>query len=463
MNKYMDLKGKKVVVLGLARSGVAAVRLLADEGAVIVVNDAKTAQELSGDIEALGQNPSLKVVTGSHPPDIVDTDTVLIVKNPGIPADLPMLSRARELGVPVINEVELAFWRLSAPLVAITGTNGKTTTTALTGEMFRTSGRNTFVAGNIGVPLSSVVTGAGPADIVVAELSSFQLEGTIHFRPDISAILNITPDHLDRHGSMESYKQAKACIFANQTAAEAVVLNADDPETFDLHDHTSARVYLFSRKREVKRGAFVRAGQIVVRGRDQEVSVCAVQEVAIPGAHNLENALAATLLAWLGGVGPAGIAKALKTFRGVPHRLEFVASIGGVSFINDSKGTNTDAAIKALESFPQPKVLIAGGYDKGSSFDSLALEIKRHVSHVILIGQVKQRLSESLQAVGYSSFDFADSLEDAVGKARDAASQGWVVMLSPACASWDMFNNFEERGQLFKEAVYRLEGENNGR
>ncbi|MBS4023674.1 MAG: UDP-N-acetylmuramoyl-L-alanine--D-glutamate ligase [Dethiobacter sp.] len=460
---FMELKDRKVIVLGLAKSGVAAAQLLLSEGAVVVVNDAKHASDLRADIEALGKSPSLTVVTGSHPPDIVDEKTALIVKNPGISMDLPLLLRARELGVTVITEVELAFWQLAAPIVAITGTNGKTTTTALAGEMFAISGRRTFVAGNIGLPLSSVVKKASAADVVVAELSSFQLEGTIYFRPAISAVLNITPDHMDRHRSLEKYKQVKARIFANQTTAEAVVINADDPEAFDLHDHTAARVYLFSRKREVGQGAFVRAGHIVLRSRESEVSVCAVTEIAIPGAHNLENALAASLLAWLGGVKPVDIAQVLKTFKGVPHRLEYVETIAGIKFINDSKGTNTDAAIKALESYHHPKVLIAGGYDKGSSFDSLAMEIKKHVSHVVLIGQVRERLAAALRMVGFNEYQIANGLEDAVGRAYRAAAPGWVVLLSPACASWDMFNNFEERGELFKKAVLKLREENNGR
>ncbi len=456
----MDLKGKKVIVLGLARSGAAAIKLLVAEGACVVLNDVKTSEELGSDIEALASNPCVTVVTGSHPTSLVDAETVLIIKNPGIPMDLPLLVRARELGVPVITEVELAFWHLKAELVAITGTNGKTTTTALIGEMFKISGRGTFVAGNIGLPLSAVVTSASEHDMVVAELSSFQLEGIIHFRPLISVILNITPDHMDRHGSLDAYKQAKARIFANQSTSDFVVLNADDPEAFDLHDHTDARVYLFSRKREIRQGAFIRNGQIVLRARENEVVVCAVQKIALPGSHNLENALAASQAAWLGGVGAGDIATALLTFKGVPHRLETVAEVRGITFINDSKGTNTDAAVKALESYSQPIVLIAGGYDKGGSFDALALGIKKHAAHVVLIGQVRERLGAALQAVGYEHYQQASSLDDAVRRAYKEAKAGWMVLLSPACASWDMFSNFEERGELFRQAVHRLEEEN---
>jgi UDP-N-acetylmuramoylalanine--D-glutamate ligase len=459
----MDLKGKNVLVIGLAKSGLASAALLVSHGAVVVINDRKTETEAAAELESIGGLPGVSFVGGGHPAELVDADVALVVKNPGVPMTLPPLARAALLGIPIITEIELAYWFLQAPVVAITGTNGKTTTTALTGEIYKASGRRTQVAGNIGIPLSVVTEDCAAQDVVVAELSSFQLEGIIHFRPGISAILNITSDHMDRHGSMEAYTEAKARIFSNQSIHDAVILNADDPATYELRHRPACRVFLFSRKREVAQGAFVRDGQVVLRDHSGEVVLCRTEDILIPGAHNLENALAAALLAWLGGVPPDVIARTIKTFPGVAHRLEFVRKVDGVSFINDSKGTNTDAALKALEAFPNRKILIAGGYDKGGSFDELAQEIKKHAGYTVLLGQVAGRLAEALAAAGYRGYDVVNTLEEAVEHAYRAAKSGDVVLLSPACASWDMFRDYEQRGERFKEAVSKLGGLEDGR
>ena len=277
----MDIKGKKVVVIGLARSGAASARLLAQHGAQVIVNDQKSAAELTEEMRALDEFPTVRLVAGSHPAHIVDATVALVVKNPGVPLGLPPLVRAAELGIPVITEVELAFWKISAPIVAITGTNGKTTTTALTGEMYKNSGRRTFVAGNIGLPLCAIVSSVTPQDVVVAELSSFQLEGTLSFRPRLSAILNVTPDHIDRHGSLDDYMEAKAKIFTNQKDDDAVVLNADDPVTYGLRLRPAANVYTFSRIKEVPRGAYVRHGQIIINNGEEILPVCHVGDIAI--------------------------------------------------------------------------------------------------------------------------------------------------------------------------------------
>lgn len=458
---YMDVAGKKVVVLGMAKSGVAATRLLARLGATVVVNDRREARELALDMESLSGLPNVTVVTGGHPLEVLDGPVALVVKNPGIPHEMPLVKRARDLGIPVVSEVELASWHLEIPLMGITGTNGKTTTTALTGEMFKAGGMKTQVAGNIGVPLSSVVDVAGSLDVVVAELSSFQLEDTLVFRPRVAAILNITPDHLDRHHTLEQYMAAKARIFANQRDDDALVLNADDPAAFSLREKCPSRVFLFSRQRPVENGAFVRDGMIVLRMDGREETVCGAGEISLPGAHNLENALAAALVAFLGGVSVPDIARTLKTFAGVPHRLERVCSINGVVFYNDSKGTNPDATQKALEALDSPIVLIAGGYDKGGSFDSLAEVMFRRVKKAILIGQVKERLAAALTGRGIA-WVYADSLEDAVNKAFGATVPGDAVLLSPACASWDMFSNYEERGDRFKAAVQKLKEDKDG-
>ena len=452
----MDLKGKKVVVIGLARSGIASAALLSRLGAYVVINDKKSADEAALELAALPADVAF--VGGGHPAELVDGNVALVVKNPGVPMSLPPLVRANELGIPVITEVELAYWSLAAPIVAITGTNGKTTTTALTGEIYQASGRQTHVAGNIGLPLTAVAEHDSADAVVVAELSSFQLEAIIHFRPRVSAILNITPDHLDHHGSMDAYIEAKTKIFMNQGAGDAAILNADDEETYNMRSRPACPVYLFSRKREVEQGAFVRDGMLILRDGEREELVCGVDEVKIPGAHNLENALAAALLAWLGGVATGVIAETLKTFPGVAHRLEFVRTVAGIDFVNDSKGTNTDAAVKALEAFGQNIILIAGGFDKGGTFDELAKEIKKYTSHTVVLGQVATRIAAALDQVGYQSYTTAGSLEEAVLQAYQAAQPGDVVLLSPACASWDMFRDYEERGERFKQAVWELGG-----
>lgn len=446
------------MVIGAARSGVASAMLLLRQGALVTINDCRPLAELARELEMPVSNEALRIVGGGHPAEIVNEDVVLVVKSPGIPDSLPPLVRAKELGIPVIAEVEMAYWQLACPLVAITGTNGKTTTTALTGEMYRAAGKKTAVAGNIGLPLSAVVLAGERPEVVVAELSSFQLEGTATFRPQLAAILNITPDHLDRHGSMAAYREAKARIFANQGPAEMLVINADDPEAFALREQPVSQVYLFSRRQEVARGAFLRNGFLVLRDGEREAVLLHQQEICIPGAHNLENALAASLLAWLGGIEAEIIADVLRRFPGVPHRLESLGSVSGVHFVNDSKGTNIDAALKALTALPEKKVLIAGGYDKGADFTLFAAAVKEHVSHVVVIGQVAKRLTAAFDQAGFAAYTFAATLEEAVSIAYWLAQPGEAVLLSPACASWDMFSSFEERGERFKKAVRELGG-----
>lgn len=454
----LKLEGKDTVVIGAAKSGLASVTLLLQQGARVTINDRRPAAQLVQELGMLAANEAVRIVGGSHPAEIVNGDVVLVIKNPGVPDSLPPLVRARELGIPVITEVELAYWKLTATLVAITGTNGKTTTTALTGEMYRAAGKKTAVAGNIGLPLSAVVLAGEQPEVVVAELSSFQLEGTDTFRPQLAAILNITPDHLDRHGSMAAYREAKAKIFANQGLTDVLILNADDPESYALREWSASQVYLFSRRQEVLRGIFVRDGFLVLRDGDRQALLCHQEEIKIPGEHNLENALAASLLAWLGGVGTEVIADTLRHFPGVPHRLEYLGTVSGVYFVNDSKGTNPDAAMKALTAIPQKKILIAGGYDKGADFALFAAAVKEHVSHAVVIGQVTQRLIAAFNVAGFAAYSTASTLEEAVTAAYHKALSGEVVLLSPACASWDMFSSFEERGEQFKKAVRELGG-----
>jgi len=351
--------------------------------------------------------------------------------------------------------MELAFCFAKAPIVAITGTNGKTTTTALVGELFQNSGKATLVGGNIGLPLISAVEDS-PAEVIVAEVSSFQLETTSSYRPKVSVILNITPDHLDRHGTMEIYTEAKAKIFANQQANDYVVLNFDDPLTAPLANKAAAEKVFFSRREVLDRGVYIKEGNITVNIDGNEEYILPTKDVFIPGAHNLENALAAVAAASVMGVSKETISSVLREFKGVPHRLEFVAEVSGVKYINDSKGTNSFASIKALEAFSEPVVLIAGGRNKGSDFRDLALMIKDKVCVLVVLGECAEQLTAAVSETGFSNIQAAGDLPQAVRLAAKAARPGDVVLLSPACASWDMFRNFEERGDMFKGLVLEL-------
>ena len=443
----MTLRGKKVLVVGAGKSGVAAARFLREKGAAVTLADVKPTAELEGTVAGV------RVFFGGYP-EAAEFD--LLVVSPGVPLTVAPVVQARRAGIEVIGELELAYRFARAPIVAITGTNGKTTTTALTGEIFRRAGYRTLVAGNIGVPLVAGVEDYGPEDIIVAEVSSFQLETIRFFRPRVAVILNVTPDHLDRHGSVEAYAATKARIFSNQEPSDVTVLNFDDPLVAAMAERSPARVLFFSRRHNLKTGAFVQDGWVVVKNGSGAVPVCGVGEIALPGAHNLENAVAATIAAYSLGVPAAVIARVLREFRGVPHRLEFVAEIGGVRYVNDSKGTNPDAAIKALEAYREPIVLIAGGRGKGSDFKAFAQKIKEKVRVLVVVGESAADIATAARAVGVTEIRWARDFREAVHLARDAARPGDVVLLSPACASWDMFKNYEERGDFFKKLVQEM-------
>ncbi len=451
----MELKDKTVVVIGMGLSGVSAAKLLVQKGARVIINDYKSREELDPYLEALSPYPDIKIVTGGHPEGIVNTDTDLVVKNPGVPMNIKPLKRAVDLGIKVITEVEIAFLFVKAPIIGITGTNGKTTTTALLGEIFKEAGKKVYVAGNIGVPLCDIAEKATADSWIVAELSSFQLEGIENFKPQISLILNISEDHMDRHGTLAEYLEAKKNIFKKQEETEYCVLNYDDPllKKISQEEQVKARLLFFSRQRKLKNGIYIKDEHIVI-GKDKKIlSVCPVAELALPGTHNLENALAATAAAFAAGIKPASIGKTLNTFKGVAHRLERADTFKGVTFINDSKGTNVEATLKALGSFPQPIILIAGGKDKGAEFDVLADHIKEKVKHLIILGETKEKIARAVESKGFSRYSRVKDLEEAVEKAYQLAEEGDLVLLSPACASWDMFNNYEERGEAFKRAV----------
>jgi len=450
----LELRGKKILVVGAGKSGISVARFLVRRGAAVALTDTRTKDKFNGELDDLIDS-GVQAVLGNYPEVMPGTFDMLVV-SPGVPPTVPPVAAAMRHGIPVTGELELAYRFARAPMVAITGTNGKTTTTALVGEIFRAAGIHTLVGGNIGLPLVDVVEGYGPEDMIVAEVSSFQLETARQFRPRVAVILNITPDHLDRHGTMEGYIAAKARIFARQGRGDITVLNYDDPRTRMLAEATGGQVIFFSRRHNLKEGVLVLQGRIVVRLEGRETDIAAAGEVAIPGGHNLENALAAVAAAFALGVKPAVLAHTLRTFPGVAHRLETVAVKNGVRYVNDSKGTNPDASIKALEAFDRPIVLLAGGRNKGSDFTELARLAREKVRVLVVLGECADEVERAARQAGCGEILRARDFREAVLTAHRAARPGDVVLLSPACASWDMFNNFEERGDLFREIVNSL-------
>ncbi len=449
------LAARTVSVVGLAKSGVAAARLIRRLGGRVLASDAGARETLSADARGL-EDLGCAVWAGGHP-DRAFQEAELVVVSPGVPLDIPALKAVRARGVPIIGELELAWRVMEADLIAITGTNGKTTTTALTGELLSGQVRPVLVGGNIGTPLSDRAADFPADGLVVAETSSFQLETTDRFRPRVAAVLNLTPDHLDRHVTFERYVEAKSRIFANQTEADCAVLNRDDPATATLASRAPGGVLWFSRLQPLAHGVFLREGGIVAKLNGHVEGICPVTEIRLRGLHNVENVLAATACALWTGMAPETIRRGIAAFRGVAHRIERVYDDRGVVYYNDSKGTNVASTIKALESFTEPVILIAGGKGKGQDFTPLAAAARGRVRQAILIGVDRDTLRGPLAAAGIPLED-AESMEDAVRRAQGAAHVGDVVLLSPACASFDMFQNFEHRGDVFKAAVRHLVG-----
>ncbi len=452
MRPGVDLAGKRVLVVGLARTGVAASLFSAGYGATVTATDEKPEAELAETAARL-RAAGVKLELGGHAlKTFLEQD--LIVVSPGVPAKLPALERARARGIPVWSEIELAWRFLRGTLVAITGSNGKTTTTSLVAHILKTAGIPAFAGGNIGVPLLSLTESSTDATVTVAEISSFQLETIESFRPEIGVLLNLTPDHLDRHESFDDYARTKMRLFENQLDRDAAVLNADDPEV-TRRMPSRPRIFWFSRRTRVAEGAFLRGGEIIFRSDGAEIVVARRDEIQLRGEHNLENVLAACAAAHLAGAAPGAIASGVKTFRGVEHRLEFVAEIGGVTFYNDSKATNVDAALKAVEAFPGPLVVILGGKDKGSPYAPLREPLRARARAAILIGAAAEKIGAELgDAV---AIEQAGTLDRAVELARKRAKPGDVVLLAPACSSFDQFENYEQRGRVFKELVVKLE------
>jgi len=448
----MDLANKRVLVVGLGKSGVASALFLQSRGARVTVSDAKPQEQLGEDIPVLLDH-GIAVETGGHG-ERTFRGQDLIVVSPGVPADSAPLVQARALGEPVIGEIELASQFLPRNIVAITGSNGKTTTTTLAGEIVAAGGFPTVVGGNIGTPAISLVERAKADTVVVLEVSSFQLETIQTFRPKVAVVLNITPDHLDRHRTFEAYTNAKARIFENQQGEDFAVLNADDPTCAGLASRTRAQVFWFSnKKKEVKQGACVSDGRVLFRDAKGQHEIMLASEIPLKGGHNVENVLAAVCVGALMGCEPASIGQAVRGFKAVEHRLEYVATIRGVDYYNDSKATNVDATIKALESFPANVHLILGGKDKDSDYTQLNELLRQRVKRVYTIGAAAEKIESQIKGV---EIDHSETLETALRRAAATAAAGDIVLLAPACASFDQFRNYEHRGRVFKEAVHAL-------
>ncbi len=447
----MDLKGKKVLVVGLGKSGLAAALFLRRQGAQVTVSDVRSADALAKDIPALLEE-GINVEAGGHGL-LTFRRQDLIVISPGVPLDTPELVQARNFGRPIIGELELAARYLQGKILAITGSNGKTTTTSLVGEILERAGLPTLVGGNIGVPVIDLIPDSTPDTWSVLEVSSFQLESTEQFHPAISVILNITPDHLDRHGTFENYALAKERIFAAQTEEDYVVLNADNVRAAHAAEHAKARVYWFSLDRSVPQGAWVEQGQVVFRvAKDAPVEgILPLSSIPLKGEHNVENVLAAVCAGRLAGASARAAREAIEKFRAVEHRLEYVATINGVEFYNDSKATNVDATAKAIAAFSGGIHLILGGKDKNSDYTQLSQLLRERVHAVYTIGSAAAKIESHLR--GVVSLHSCETLAKAVNAAASAAHPGDVVLLAPACSSFDQFDSYEHRGHVFKQLV----------
>ncbi|WP_353094070.1 UDP-N-acetylmuramoyl-L-alanine--D-glutamate ligase [Tissierella praeacuta] len=444
-------------MFGLGISGLSTVKALHKLGAQIVVSDSKTKEELKDFFDKIKDIYVEKYLnTNDIPLENID----LIVKSPGILPTAPILLKAQERNIEVITDIELAY-RISPTdnIIAITGTNGKTTTTTLVGEIFKKANYNTYVAGNIGVGILWDVVNADKDDVFVIEASSFQLENTIYFKPKVSLITNITPDHLNWHGSLDKYIIAKKKVFKNQDKNDYTVLNYDDETIREMEDELGSNIIWFSANQKLDNGVFIEGDYIVIKHGKDFIKLLPYKELKILGKHNLENALGAVAIAWVMGIDLEIIKEVLKEFPGVEHRIEYVKTINEISFYNDSKGTNSDSTIKAIEALNSPIILIAGGYDKGAEFDELILAFDGKVKELILLGATKEKIKETALKHGFNNIHLVESMKEAVALSYDLGREKDNILLSPACASWGMYNNFEERGQDFKDAVYGLKEE----
>jgi len=447
----MDLKGKKVLVVGLARTGIATAKFLKAKGSLVTVTEVKPKEEMKEAVQAL-KGMDISTEWGGHQTETFLKQDIIVV-SPGVDLNIEPIQKAIKQGVRVVSEIELAYHFIRAPIIAVTGTNGKTTTTLLVGEMLKEDGRKVGVGGNVGEPLILFADGKDRWEVLVVEISSFQLEAIKDFRPRISVLLNITEDHLDRYPRYDDYIEAKVRIFANQNSGDLAVLNRDDPIVMQFREKVKAKKVLFSLKEKLGEGAFSNGQTIFLRlgEKGEEYSIA---KTPLKGIHNVENMMAALTTARIFGCSKKSIQTVLDRFKGLEHRLEFVREIKGVRFYNDSKGTNVGSVVKSLQSFSEPVTLIAGGKDKNGDLSPLEALIQKRVKHLILIGEAKERMNRELG--GLTDTVMAKTMEKAVLLAHQKAKAGEVVLLSPACSSFDMFKDYKERGQVFKEAVKRL-------
>lgn len=451
----MDLKNKKILLVGLAKTGVSTIKHLDKLGANIVVNDIKDKSKLVEILDELKDLSNVEYTLGYHPEDVNDID--LAVVSPGVPLDLPFIINLKEKNIEIIGEVELAYRLSKDPMIiGITGTNGKTTTTSLVGEIFKTANRDTYIVGNIGNPVIDTVDTADNNSVLVTELSSFQLESISFFKPNVSAILNITEDHLNRHHTIENYIEAKARIFMNQNNEDFCILNYDDLAVRELAKSCNGKVIFFSRLEKIDGGIYLDENNNIVIDIDKKIILINKEELSLPGNHNLENSMAAVAIAYVSNVSLDVIKEVLKTFGGVEHRQEFVRNINDIVFVNDSKATNPDSTIKAIQSYKNPIILIAGGMDKQSSFDELLEIAKENVRALVLLGETASGIEQCAKNKGFTDIHVVKNMKEAVNISYNIANSGDVVLLSPACASWDMYKNFEVRGKDFKDNVNNL-------
>lgn len=450
----MQLDGKKVLVVGTGKSGIAAIKLLAAKNADIVVLEGNKDADKNDIAQRIGSDISYDLIIGELPVQVMEKIDIAVL-SPGVPTDLPFVIELQELNIPVWGEIELAYICGAGKVFAITGTNGKTTTTALTGEIMKTYFKSVFVVGNIGMPYTEYALDMKDSSVTVAEVSSFQLETINKFRPEVSAILNITPDHLNRHHTMECYVEAKARIAQNQTKDQVCVLNYEDDYLRKIAKDIPADIFWFSSETKLDRGIWLE-GEDIIYCDKEKIKVCTIHDMKLLGKHNYENVMAAVAIAMHAGVPIDCIRKAVKEFNAVEHRIEFVKEVNGVKYYNDSKGTNPDAAIKAVEAMVSPTVVIGGGYDKQSSYEEWIASFGDKVKCLVLLGATKDKIAQTARKAGFENIIMVESLEEAVKVSSEQAEPGDAVLLSPACASWDMFKSFEERGTMFKEFVHKL-------
>lgn len=456
------MSSQKVLVAGTGISGIAAAKLLLAKGGEVVLYDGNEKLDVNGLKKRFEDSDKVEVVLGTlKRTDLKGVELCII--SPGISLGSPLVAAIDEAKIPIWGEIQLAYHCAKGRLAAITGTNGKTTTTALTGQIMKDYFKDVYVVGNIGIPYTEVALDTEETSVTVAEVSSFQLETIMDFHPQVSAILNITPDHLDRHGTMEQYIAVKESIALNQTEKDTIVLNYDDPilRRFGLKEDKGdkdammlkPKVFFFSSRSRLEEGIYLDKEQIVWRHGGKQTPVVDVGKLKLLGRHNHENVMAAVAIGLTMGVPLASIQKTIKAFKAVEHRIEFVAERSGVRYYNDSKGTNPDAAIQAIRAMPGPTLLIAGGYDKHSAFDEWILSFEGKVRYLVLIGQTRDKIAQCAREHGFTEIIYAEDMQEAVQVCASYANRGDNVLLSPACASWGMFKNYEERGRIFKECV----------